>query len=61
MESHCRFWFVLLGAIQVGRDDDWNVAVVPLVAAAVLFVGSALLLGAVRTARIEREREEVPV
>jgi NADH-quinone oxidoreductase subunit H len=53
------FWFVLLGAIQVGRDRDWNVAIVPLVAAAVLFVGAALLLGAVRTARVAREREEV--
>jgi NADH-quinone oxidoreductase subunit H len=55
------FWFVLLGAIQVGRDNDWNPAVVPLVAAAVLFVGAALLIGAIRTARAGREREEVAV
>jgi NADH-quinone oxidoreductase subunit H len=53
------FWFVLLGAIQVGRDDDWNPAVVPVVAAAVLCVGTALLFGAVRTARTARAREEV--
>src|SRR5690606_9210184 len=26
------FWFVLLGAIDVGRDQDWNPVVVPLVA-----------------------------
>lgn len=54
------FWFVMLGAIDVGRDRDWNPVVVPLVAAGALVVGSALLLGAVRTARETRLREEVP-
>jgi NADH-quinone oxidoreductase subunit H len=53
------FWLVMLGAIQVGRDNDWNPIIVPVVAAAVLFVGATLLLGAIRTARITRSREEV--
>jgi NADH-quinone oxidoreductase subunit H len=55
------FWFVLLGAIRVGRDEDWNPVVVPLVAAGVLALGASLLLGAIRTARQTRARDEVPV
>ena len=55
------FWFVLLGAIDVGRDADWNPVIVPLVAAAALVVGAVLLLGAIRTARLARARDEVPV
>jgi NADH-quinone oxidoreductase subunit H len=55
------FWFVLLGAIDVGNNEDWNPVVVPLVAAGVLVVGAALLLGAIRAARGSRVREEVPI
>ncbi|HEX7095764.1 MAG TPA: NADH-quinone oxidoreductase subunit NuoH, partial [Acidimicrobiales bacterium] len=54
------FWFVMLGALDVGEDRDWNPVVVPLVAAGALVVGSALLLGAARVARETRLREEVP-
>jgi NADH-quinone oxidoreductase subunit H len=53
------FWFVLLGAMQVGDDADWNPVVVPAVAAGVLLVGATLLLGASRTARLARSRGEV--
>jgi NADH-quinone oxidoreductase subunit H len=55
------FWFVLLGAIQIGDDNDWNPVVVPAVGAGVLLVGASLLLGANRTAKLERAREEVAV
>jgi NADH-quinone oxidoreductase subunit H len=53
------FWFVMLGAMEVASDNGWNrVAVVP-IAIGVLFAGTALLLGANRSARLTREREEV--
>jgi hypothetical protein len=55
------FWFVLLGAIQIGRDYDWNWFVVPAIAAGVLFVGAALLLASIRAARVARAGEEVVV
>jgi NADH-quinone oxidoreductase subunit H len=55
------FWFVLLGAIQIGDDNDWNPVVVPAVGAGALLVGASLLLGANRTAKLERAREEVAV
>jgi NADH-quinone oxidoreductase subunit H len=53
------FWFVLLGALQVADDNDWNPIVVPAIAAGALFVGASLLLGANRTARLARANEEV--
>jgi NADH-quinone oxidoreductase subunit H len=55
------FWFVLLGAIQIGRDYDWNWFVVPAIAAGVLFVGAALLLASIRAARVARAGEEAVV
>jgi NADH-quinone oxidoreductase subunit H len=55
------FWFVLLGAIDVGNSEDWNPVVVPLVAAGVLVVGAALLFGAIRSARLGRVGEEVSI
>ena len=55
------FWFVMLGAMEVANDNGWNrIAVVP-IAIGVLFAGTALLLGANRSARLAREREEVAV
>jgi NADH-quinone oxidoreductase subunit H len=53
------FWFVLLGALQISDDNDWNPIVVPAVAAGALFLGASLLLGANRTARLARANEEV--
>jgi NADH-quinone oxidoreductase subunit H len=53
------FWFVMLGALQIADDNDWNPIAVPAVAAGALFVGALLLMGANRTARLARAREEV--
>jgi NADH-quinone oxidoreductase subunit H len=55
------FWFVLLGALEISDDNDWNPVVVPAVAAGALFVGASLLLGANRTAKLSRESAEVSV
>jgi NADH-quinone oxidoreductase subunit H len=55
------FWFVLLGALRVSDDYDWNPVVVPAAAFAALLLGTTLLLGANRTAKLERMREEVTV
>jgi NADH-quinone oxidoreductase subunit H len=53
------FWFVMLGAMEVASDNGWDrIAVVP-ISIGVLFCGTALLLGANRSARLTREREEV--
>ena len=55
------FWFVMLGAMEVASDNGWSrIAVVP-IAIGVLFAGTALLLGANRSARLARAREEVAV
>jgi NADH-quinone oxidoreductase subunit H len=45
-------WFLLLAALDVGRDQDWNLAVVAGVAVAVLLAGAALLRRAITTARL---------
>jgi NADH-quinone oxidoreductase subunit H len=50
-------WFLLLAAIRVGRDSDWNTWVVVGVALAVLVVSYVLMVWAVRTSRRNRERE----
>jgi NADH-quinone oxidoreductase subunit H len=55
------FWFVLLGAVDVADDKDWNVFVVSGIATAVLLIGAALLFGANRTAKQSRADMEVPV
>jgi NADH-quinone oxidoreductase subunit H len=52
-------WFILLGALEVGRDNDWNPLVVVVVGFVVLSAGSALLLGAIRSGRSNRVSEEV--
>ncbi len=55
------FWFVMLGAMEVADDNGWSRFAVLPIALAVLFGGTALLLGANRTARSLRDREEVTV
>jgi NADH-quinone oxidoreductase subunit H len=52
-------WFLLLAAVRIGDDQDWNPALVVGGSLAVFLVGAALLLAAVRTARQRRELEEV--
>jgi NADH-quinone oxidoreductase subunit H len=48
-------WVLLLGAINVGRDEDWNMAAVVSVSFAVLVAGYAGLAGAVAVAQRRRE------
>ncbi len=50
-------WLLLLAAIQVGRDNDWNVAAVVAVSLVVMIVSAALMLAAVRLSTRNRERE----
>ncbi|QGG93808.1 NADH-quinone oxidoreductase subunit NuoH [Actinomarinicola tropica] len=52
-------WLLLLATIQVGRDQDWNLAIVILISLGVLFLGTALLTTAISTARRARVSEEV--
>ena len=48
-------WVLLLGAINVGRDEDWNMAAVVAVSFAVLVVAYVGLAGAVAVAQRRRE------
>ncbi len=50
-------WFLLLAAIRLGNDNDWNPAVVVIVTVAVLVVSGALMLVAVHVAGRNRQRE----
>jgi len=47
-------WFLILASIQVGRDEGWNLFVVVGVGIVGMGLGAALLLGAIRTARLSR-------
>jgi len=48
-------WLLLLAAIQVGRDNDWNVVLVVVVSVAALIAAGALLVAAVRLSARKRE------
>jgi NADH-quinone oxidoreductase subunit H len=54
-------WVILLGAINIGRDADWNMAAVVGVSFAALVIGYVGLAGAVTVAqrRLESPTEEV--
>ena len=43
-------WLLLLGAIQIGRDEGWNVVVVVLVGIVIAVVAAAGLIAAIRVA-----------
>jgi NADH-quinone oxidoreductase subunit H len=47
-------WFLLLAALEVGNEQDWNPVVVALVAVAVMLAAAGLLRLAIRAARAER-------
>jgi NADH-quinone oxidoreductase subunit H len=51
-------WFLLVAALNVGRDRGWSPVPVVLVSVAVLWAGTAMLGGAVRKARAERRALE---
>jgi NADH-quinone oxidoreductase subunit H len=48
-------WLLLLAAIRVGNDNDWNVAAVVVITVAALALGAAVLLLAVRHANRNRQ------
>ena len=50
-------WFLLLAAIRVGRDNDWNPVLVVAVALAVLIVSYALIVAALRVSGRNRQRQ----
>ncbi|MBK5224632.1 MAG: NADH-quinone oxidoreductase subunit NuoH [Acidimicrobiia bacterium] len=52
-------WLLLLAAIQIGRDQDWNMALVIIGSLAVMAIGAALLTTAIGSARRLRLSEEV--
>jgi NADH-quinone oxidoreductase subunit H len=54
-------WLLLLATLNIARDEDWSSGLVLAAAAAVMAAGYGLLTGAIRTARIRRERSEVDV
>jgi NADH-quinone oxidoreductase subunit H len=48
-------WFLLLAALDVGRQEDWNPFLLVGVSLLVLLIGAALLRGAIGAARAKRE------
>ncbi|MDW3176185.1 MAG: NADH-quinone oxidoreductase subunit NuoH [Acidimicrobiia bacterium] len=52
-------WFLILAGIQVGRNEGWNLFVVVAVGIAGMILGGALLLGAIRNARLSRSESEI--
>lgn len=51
-------WLLFIGAIRIGRDQDWNAAVVPVAAVVIGIVVFALLAGALRTAEERRGEDD---
>ncbi len=51
-------WLLLLGAINIGRDEDWNMVAVVGVSLVVLVVAWGMLTAAIDVARRRRESEE---
>ncbi len=52
-------WFLILAGIQVGRNEGWNLFVVVAVGMVGMVLGGALLLGAIRNARLSRSESEI--
>lgn len=50
-------WFLLLAAIRVGQDQDWNIVAVVVGSLVALIVGAALMLTANAVSARNRERE----
>ncbi|MCU1485229.1 MAG: dehydrogenase (quinone) [Actinomycetia bacterium] len=49
-------WLLFIGAIRIGRDQDWSPVIVPAAAIAVGLLVALLLGGAMRTAAIRRDQ-----
>jgi NADH-quinone oxidoreductase subunit H len=52
-------WLLLLGAINIGRDEDWNLVLVGAIGAAILVVAYMALTAAVSAAQRRRADEEL--
>jgi NADH-quinone oxidoreductase subunit H len=50
-------WFVVLAAMQLGKDEGWNQIAVVAVSLAALLVGALMLMAAVKVSARNRERE----
>jgi NADH-quinone oxidoreductase subunit H len=50
-------WFVVLAAMQLGKDEGWNQVAVVAVSLVALLVGAGLLMAAVKVSARNRERE----
>ena len=50
-------WLLFIGAIRIGRDQNWNAALVPAVAIGIGLVVLGLMGGAVRVAAIRRDEQ----
>jgi NADH-quinone oxidoreductase subunit H len=50
-------WLLLLGGLNIAREEDWNIALVLGIGILVLLAASGLLSGAIRAAREKREEE----
>ena len=53
-------WLLLIAAIRVADDQDWNRGIVIGIMLAVFFAAGGLMLAAIRVADLRREQEEVP-
>jgi NADH-quinone oxidoreductase subunit H len=51
-------WLLFIGAIRIGRDQDWSPVLVPLAAIGIGVLTAALLGGAMRTAAIRRAQSD---
>ncbi|MGI9606525.1 MAG: complex I subunit 1/NuoH family protein, partial [Acidimicrobiales bacterium] len=52
-------WFLLLASIRIGRNEEWNLGIVIVVGLVVMLGGAALLMGAIRNARLSRAESDV--
>jgi NADH-quinone oxidoreductase subunit H len=50
-------WFMLMAVLRLARDEDWNRAVVAVVAAVVIVLCAVLISVAMKVSRANRERE----
>ena len=52
-------WFLILAAIRIGQDEDWNVLAVIAIGLAGGILAMGLLMGAIRNARLNRAESDV--
>ncbi len=52
-------WFLILAAIRIGNDEDWNILAVIAIGLAGGMLAMGLLMGAIRNARTARSESEV--